>query len=663
MNRKKKTITSEEGITLIALLVSIIILIILVAVAVRGITGEEGLIKTTGVVAEDYNITSYREQLEQTVRSVIIAYSARGEEPTIVDIATELEKETWIISAEPNTDESLSNGDIIVTVDAGYIFDVFYDSLYGKIHIDYIGKDETKTLPTLTARYETKITSILAEAKHEKGIARIELYYKGELVGTKENPEGEVRFNVKEIGSGEYKIVAISNEDTIRVTYVEVGSLTDDLKPPIISLNPSTADGNADWYKEPVTITITKASDDTAAKSIHYSKKINGITASEDQDITYNEPFTISNSVNSLIIIAWTEDETGKYTSDKDKAIQEIKIDKDKPNISYEPTSPKPSVNGWFKDKVELSITGEDENSGIASYSYQRQGETVWNKKNLAEKLTVTSEGTTTITVITTDVAGNDSDPETIIIQKDTTPPETASIRFKSNTKTSITVEATANDNYSGIASYKFEYKGKTEGSDKWRSLANGVVNTADGAVTYTYNIPTGEYSVRVIVTDAAGNSTMPDANTTITSTSTILNTAPTFTKQATGTPVANTNSQITVTATATDPDEGDTLTYTLYWGTSSSNLTNSGMTQTGTSGQQVSFTKTGLSNYTTYYFRIDVSDNKETTIGSYSSEHTLCESTKCTGPFIGSTTCQPCKGSGQTTTTITCTSCSGSRK
>ena len=167
-----------------------------------------------------------------------------------------------------------------------------------------------------------------------------------------------------------------------------------------------------------------------------------------------------------------------------------------------------------------------------------------------------------------------------------------------------------------------------------------------------------GRYSVRVIITDAAGNSTTPDANTTIQNTSTIINTAPTFTEQAAGAPVANTNSQITVTATATDPDEGDTLTYTLYWGTSSTNITNSGMTKTGTSGQQVSFTKTGLSNYTTYYFRVDVTDNKETTKGNDSSERTLCESTKCTGPFTKMDNCIECSGKGTVSGLVSCDTC-----
>ena len=192
--------------------------------------------------------------------------------------------------------------------------------------------------------------------------------------------------------------------------------------------------------------------------------------------------------------------------------------------------------------------------------------------------------------------------------------PEGASIAFKSNTKGSITVGASADDKLSGIVSYRFEYKGETESSDAWKILPDGIVNTEEKEVTYTYNLPMGRYSIRVIVTDAAGNSTTPDANTTIQETSTILNTAPTFTKNTTPTKTPSELDTIRITATATDPDEGDILTYTLYWGTDENNLNNSESQGNKKSGEQVEFIKSGLSNYTQYYFKIDVKDNEQKT-------------------------------------------------
>ena len=54
-----KNTKSEKGITLVALLITIIILVILTAVGVKGLTGNDSLIKTTEVAAEDYVVKSY----------------------------------------------------------------------------------------------------------------------------------------------------------------------------------------------------------------------------------------------------------------------------------------------------------------------------------------------------------------------------------------------------------------------------------------------------------------------------------------------------------------------------------------------------------------------------------------------------------------------------
>ena len=96
MNSRLK-VKREQGITLIALIVMIVILVILAAVVIRGITGNEGLIKSTEIAAEDYNITSYKEQVEQQVRGIIIKHATIGKEISETEIADELDEETiWI---------------------------------------------------------------------------------------------------------------------------------------------------------------------------------------------------------------------------------------------------------------------------------------------------------------------------------------------------------------------------------------------------------------------------------------------------------------------------------------------------------------------------------------------------------------------------------------
>ncbi len=191
-----KDISKEQGITLISLIIMIVVLVILAAVAIRGITGEEGLISTTETAAEDYNITSYKEQIEQKVRGIVQSYNARGIKINISQIAEELNNETlWVKSAVANIDTSINNEDIIVTTTDKYIFEVYYDGNYGAIFVEYIGKDNGKEIPNLKARYEKRAASILAEAK---GAEKLEVIYRGEVTGTPiEKPNGEQKINVE----------------------------------------------------------------------------------------------------------------------------------------------------------------------------------------------------------------------------------------------------------------------------------------------------------------------------------------------------------------------------------------------------------------------------------------------------------------------------------
>ncbi|MCI8654939.1 MAG: hypothetical protein HFJ48_03570, partial [Clostridia bacterium] len=312
MNKCIRQSPGERGITLIALIVMVIMIIILSAVVI-GQIGNGGLINVTADVAENYEVVSYKEQIEQVVHSTIVSYSAKGETPTLIDIAEALNFEEWVRSAIPNTDTSITNGDIIVTVDRGYVYQVFYDSVYGKVVVDYIGKvtegggveDLVKNLPTLKARYEKTIASIVAEARDEKnGIEKIEIIYKGEIVETHTNPKEEEYFDASKYGNGWYQVKATSNKTGVfRYAWVKVTKVSDKLTAPKISLSPETPDGDNNWYKTEVSVTIT--TDSPSAKDIHYRLVKNGITAPEEEDIVYNGAFKIS-TLGQTEIYAWT---------------------------------------------------------------------------------------------------------------------------------------------------------------------------------------------------------------------------------------------------------------------------------------------------------------------------------------------------------------------
>ena len=121
-----------------------------------------------------------------------------------------------------------------------------------------------------------------------------------------------------------------------------------------------------------------------------------------------------------------------------------------------------------------------------------------------------------------------------------------------------------------------------------------------------------------------------------------------------TGTAKTNTNDTIIVTAMATDQDANDTLTYTLWWGDSSGNLSKTNVTATGRSGQSVTLERSGLSNDTRYWFKVVVSDSIDEATSGEGNEKTYCKGEYCSGVSISYTTCTKCDSNHK----VTCTQC-----
>ena len=161
-------IQEEQGITLIALLVTVILLVILVGVAVSQITGDEGIIVGTEEAVDDYKYQQYKEQIEQLVHSIILADSLAGRTTTVTSMAADMENESWIKSAVPNEESK----DIIVTVQEGYVYQVYYDELTEMSSVDNVGTEDGASLPTVTATYNKETYAIEVTASCEDGIER-----------------------------------------------------------------------------------------------------------------------------------------------------------------------------------------------------------------------------------------------------------------------------------------------------------------------------------------------------------------------------------------------------------------------------------------------------------------------------------------------------------
>ena len=515
--REKINLKAENGITLIALIVMIVILIILAAVVIRGFTGNEGIVDATVNAAEDYNVTAYREQIEQAVRGIIVKRTTLGEEITIAEIAKALNEETiWVKSAQEYPDKNITNPDILVKITDGYVYQVHYDSLYGAVFVEYVGNDDGKEFPTLKARYENSYARVLAESKCNDGsISKIEMLYRGEIKDpVRENPTGEVWFDVENIGTGWYVVKATSNTGKLRYAWVRVRSVSEKLQKPIITLNPSRPAGG-DWYNTQVEVTIT--ADLPSGAKIYYSIPDVNNPESSEQKIKYEGPFQI-NRLGSTTIRAWTEDEAGLGSLEED--IRIIKIDTEKPTTTHEETSAKPQVGGWYKADVTISINGVDNHSGLAGYKYMIKDENnSWVNKTMDDKLLITKEGITEITAKTVDIATNESIPITINITKDTVAPVfQGSMNVTNATTTGFSINGYAIDAISGNATFggKITYECYvTEVGTDTRTKVGSSNDT--GIFTATGLRPRKEYNVEIFATDPAGNtSTLNGRGTTL---------------------------------------------------------------------------------------------------------------------------------------------------
>lgn len=441
----------EKGITLIALIIIIVVIVIIAAISLKAIGGENGLIGTSTKTAEEHNIATYKAQVEQSLQGTVVYYATKGEEPSLENIANRIKVENdWVKSAIANLDESITNKDIIITTNDGYVFQAYYDTLYGVAFVEYIGKENGKQFPNIKTRYENKLASIIANANDsQNGIAKTELIYREKIENTvPENGDKEIEFNVENIGTGWYVIKTTSNTGNIRYAWVRVASVSERVEPPTILLNPVVPNGRNDWYTVDVEVTLENNQED--AKELRYILVPN--LEQEDSDKILNEsdikagnlyegPFKISKN-GTTKILAWAVDKEEKYRSEYAK--EELKIDTKGPEIiGIKVEGVEPKETGWYTEEyLNAQIDANDVSSGIDKYYYKKG--TDWIQLPDAKLPRIEEEGIINIALKIIDKAGNETIKEDIKVKKDSKPPEIKGPISISN-QTGTSMKATAN--------------------------------------------------------------------------------------------------------------------------------------------------------------------------------------------------------------------------
>ena len=207
--------TKTQGITLIALVVTIIILLILAGITIGTLLGENGIITRATKAREEYKIAEAKEKLS------LVLLDAGIEKRANIKYNQDAFLDKFI---KDNLEGSKIRGDIAI-VD-GYAFNL--DRSVPKIG-EYLGKEEELVFPDLivnTQISDNKDSAIITIVTQEKknGISKIEVILDGDVVHTYDNynnTKDEITESYTTDKNGVYTIKAYGNLPTTETTKVE----------------------------------------------------------------------------------------------------------------------------------------------------------------------------------------------------------------------------------------------------------------------------------------------------------------------------------------------------------------------------------------------------------------------------------------------------------
>jgi len=309
--------------------------------------------------------------------------------------------------------------------------------------------------------------------------------------------------------------------------------------------------------------------------------------------------------------------------------------------------------NGWHNtEDVTVEIRDREQDiykSPVKEIVYIIDGEEVKVEGRTAT-VKIETDGKHKIKAYATDGNVKSEETEEYIIKRDVADPSMVALSEPTEvTTSSFKVIGKGQDMASGVKSFKFELSTGEDFSTIIQSQEYLIETptTEERTQEHTFSgLNDGTpYYIRVIVTDEAGRRS---TSSIVAQNTELANRAPSKAQVSYNTKGTN---YIKVNAKSEDKD-GDKLTYTLRYGTSSSNLNYSTDLTNQEQNVQISIqTETNLSQYTYYYWRVDVSDGKATTEGDIQSQiRTYCPASSCKGGTRNTVTCPK-----TTTTYITC--------
>ena len=189
MKVNNQMLSNSEGITLVALVITIVVIIILAMITIKFLFGENGLITKTQEAKKMTEIEEVREKLEMATGTAIID----GKGKTTIDDYFELIEHEGIIGNKDSDTLDNADGTYDVTTNEGFIFQVMpvpEKDNADDILINYVGEASGPRIKKITATTTTNSATIGVEAVNVEN-ATYKYEYKKDGEDSWQTVEGE----------------------------------------------------------------------------------------------------------------------------------------------------------------------------------------------------------------------------------------------------------------------------------------------------------------------------------------------------------------------------------------------------------------------------------------------------------------------------------------
>ena len=343
-----RELKKQRGITLLALVITVIIIIILSTVAINFLFGENGLITRAQQAAQMSDIENVREKLEMAKGTAVIDGKGNIDPDHYFDI---LEEEGIIGDKETDVIDN-GNGTYEVTTVEGYIFIItIVTTPEGEtdLEIEYSGTADGPRIVSIKAEGTTNSINIEVDARNAEGATYT---YKYKLTNEEEWKEAEQSKNntciINNLVDGEtydIEVTVETNEGSItRGTSVHLGELPE-----------GTITFETEWVGDGTArVTIN-----TSAEGYQLQYQTNAVE--ENGWTNIDSGYTISNLTYPSTVYARIFD--GKNGSEH---ASETLEDKTVPSVTVTP-------NGTTSNSVSVTAVATDAESGMKdslTYTY-----------------------------------------------------------------------------------------------------------------------------------------------------------------------------------------------------------------------------------------------------------------------------------------------------